>query len=330
MEDQRPGATYWIDHYVVPVSDLARFQAFYTNVLGAVPRAMGEGGGPRRAPTGDTTEFTFVGKCHIGGSSKAEPPPAGTGLPRYSYYIRTEDVDEHLRRLDQYKVPHTDAARTSEEGEDGVAIRFADPDGNQLEFWAPARMPAGGMRDESAVKVGAMAGATFESRDLSKTEAFYTTYCGLDPVTSPEIGKDTLVLKMAGGGRLSFRKVDTLGERTGGHIHPLHTALVVRDDEMMQVYEKMYGELPEWDHDPTIRRRLAPEEAQGLPPRTGIHGSPSGQPWRTAFGRGDSFWDPDTNAFHWVPGAPIDGSMAVFEPKPVWPYIEAHTGRPAR
>jgi catechol 2,3-dioxygenase-like lactoylglutathione lyase family enzyme len=334
MEDQRPGATYWIDHYVVPVSDLERFQAFYTNVLGAVPRAMGGERPERPRDDGEKVQFTFVGLCHIGGASRPEGPgarkPLGVGSPRYSYFVRTEDVDEHLRRLDQYQVPHTDAIRTSEEGEEGTAIRFEDPDGNQLELWAPTRMPSGAMRDETAVRVGSMAGARFESRDLSRTADFYTQYCGMDVVTSADIGRDTLVLKMAGGGRISFQQVETLGERTGGHLHPLHTALVVRDDEMMQVYKHMWADLPEWDHDPTIRRRLAPEEAQQLTPRTGIHGSPSGQPWRTGFGRGDSFWDWDTNAFHWVAGAPIDGSMAAYKPVSPWPYIEAETGRPAR
>jgi len=329
MEQNRPGATYWIDHYVIPVSDIERFDKFYTDVLGAKHRAMGGAGDAARRPQpgGERVLFTFVGDVHIGGATKAEAPPAskglGAGMPRYSYYVRPEDINEHLRRLDQFQVPHTDAIRTSEEGEDGTAIRFEDPDGNQLEFWAPVNMPAGAMADETAVKVGRVGSAVFESRDLGRTADFYTELCGLDALTNADVASDMLVLKMAAGGHLTFKKVDTLSERTGGHIHPLHTALVVREDEMMKVYQKMWDRLPEWDHDPVIRRRLPTEETQQLPARVGIHGSPSGQPWRSAFLRGDSFWDWDTNAFHWVPAEPVDGSMAAPKTKSVWPYIEA-------
>jgi catechol 2,3-dioxygenase-like lactoylglutathione lyase family enzyme len=336
MEDQRPGAAYWIDHFVVPVTDIDRWSAFYSNVLGAVPRDMGGERPNRRPEGGERVLFTFTGQCHIGGASRPGGPPAskgfGVGLPRYSFYVRSEDVDEHLRRLDQYQVAHTGAVRTSEQGEDGIAIRFEDPDGNQLEFWAPDELPAGWMEDGNRLNVGRIAGALFESRDLARTADFYTTYCAIDPVSNADVPKDVLVLKLAGGGRLAFQRADELGERTGGHIHPLHTALVARDDEMMQAYERMWKDLPEWDHDPTIRRRLDADEAQDLPARTCIHGSPSGQPWRTAFGRGDSFWDPDTNTYHWVPAAPIDGSMATMKVLSPWPYIEAQggSGRPRR
>ena len=34
LEDQRPGAAYWIDHYVVPTFDTARWGSFYTDVMG--------------------------------------------------------------------------------------------------------------------------------------------------------------------------------------------------------------------------------------------------------------------------------------------------------
>ena len=47
-----------------------------------------------------------------------------------------------------------------------------------MEFWS------GDAADESAQKVGRVAVATFESRDLAKTTEFYATYCGLDPLRS--------------------------------------------------------------------------------------------------------------------------------------------------
>ena len=328
MKDQRPGAAYGIDHYVVPVSDIDRWSTFYTNVLGAVPRSMGGGRPERPAQARPGVQFTFVGACHIGGASRPEALPAsrglGVSLPRYRYFVRTEDIDEHLRRLDQYQVAHTDRIRTSEEGEDGIAIRFQDPDENQLEFWAPTRMPAGGMDQETPVKVGRVAGALFESRDLSKTEDFFTRYCGIDPVSNAEVEKDRVVLKFVAGGRLAFKKVNRLVERTGGHIHPLHTAMILRGDEMMRSYEHMWAELPEWDHDPAVCVRVPAEEAQQLPPRVGIHGSPIGAPWRAGFGRGDTFWDADTNTFHWIPGVPVAGCPTALTPESSRKYLDAH------
>ena len=82
----------------------------------------------------------------------------------------------------------------------------------------------------------------------------------------------------------------------------------------------MWDRLPEWDHDPVIRRRLPTDETQQLPARVGIHGSPSGQPWRSAFLRGDSFWDWDTNAFHWVPAHWVQAG-------PQWRFVEGHWQR---
>ncbi len=330
MKDLLPGAAYGIDHYVVPVSDIDRWSAFYINVLGAVPRSAGGDRPVRPQRRRAGVQFTFVGACHVGGASCPEVLPGseglGVGLPRYRYFIRAEDIEDHLRRLDQYQVPHNGALRTSEEGEDGTAIRFEDPDGNQLEFWAPARMPAGGMDQETTVKVGRIAGALFESRDLTKTADFFTEYCGIDPISNADVSKNTLALKFAAGGRLAFKKVDALAGRTGGHIHPLHTAMMVRGDEMMQVYEHMWADLPEWDHDPVVRVCVPAEETQQLPARMGIHGSPVGQPWRTGFGRGDSFWDWDTNAFHWVPGAPVAGTEATLTPESARKYLDAYLG----
>jgi catechol 2,3-dioxygenase-like lactoylglutathione lyase family enzyme len=328
MDNERPGAAYGIDHYVVPVSDVDRWSTFYTNVLGAVPRSMGGERPERPAQARPGVLFTFVGACHMGGAPQAGPlPPSrglGVSLPQYRYFIRTEEIDEHLRRLDRYRVAHLDPIRTSEEGEEGIAIRFQDPDENQLEFWGPVRMPAGGMDQETAVKVGRVAGAVFESRDLSKTGDFFTRYCGIDPILNADVEKDRLALKFAAGGRLSFKKVNRLLERTGGHIHPLHTAMILRGDEMMRSYGQMWAELPEWDHDPAECPFVPADEAQRLPPRVGIHGSPIGAPWRAGFGRGDTFWDADTNTFHWVPGVPVAGSPTALEPESSRKYLDAH------
>ena len=313
LEDQRPGAAYWIDHYVVPTADVARWSAFYTSVLGAVARVDDR---PRRPDRPAGLAFTDVGKCHVGGSRSDEALVPATVGPRYSWFIRSEDIEEHLRRLDANGVVHSGPITTSEEGEEGTAIRFADPDGNPLEFWAPARMPAGAMNDETTAKVGRVAAAAFESRDLEKTTDFYRTYCGLDPLRSSDVAADTVVFPLAAAGRLVFKKVDQLGQRTGGHwvYHALHTALVVREDEFIGALDRMYQDLPEFDHDPALPPTFSPEEAEAMPPRTGIHGNPQGPEWKRAVGRGDSFYDWDANIYHFVAASPVDGSMATFEP----------------
>src|SRR2546426_355655 len=218
LEDQRPGAAYWIDHYVVPTADTARWGSFYTNVMGAVPRSNeGRPDRPDRAERGESTLFTYVGLCHVGGSPRKAGLTPGTGYPRYSYFIRTADVDEHLRRLDANGGQHSGALKTSEGGGGGGAINFADPDGNRLPVWAPARLPDGAMSDESPAKVGRIATAAFESRDLARTADFYSRYCGLDPLRSSDLSSDTAVFPLAGAGRLVFKQVDQLGNRTLGH-----------------------------------------------------------------------------------------------------------------
>ena len=314
LEDQRHGAAYWIDHYVVPTADTARWGTFYTNVLGAVPRSNEER--PERPGRAESTLFTFVGLCHVGGSPRKDGLTPGTGNLRYSYFIRTEDVDEHLRRLDANGVAHSGPIKTSEEGEDGIAINFADPDGNGLQLWAPARLPDGAMHNESPAKVGRISTAAFESRDLARTADFYGRFCGLDPLHSADLARDTIVFPLAGAGRLVFKEVERLGNRTLGHAvyRALHTALVVRQDEFMPAMEQMYRELPEWDFDPEALPSLTSAEAGALPARTCIHGSPQGPGWKRTLGRGDSFCDWDTNGYHFVAGAPVDGSMTAFEP----------------
>jgi extradiol dioxygenase family protein len=322
---QLAGSISWIDHYVVPTGDLTVWSEFYTNVLGAAPRWA-----DRR-----NLLFTHLGRCHVGASPSKEPiaPSQGLGVgrPRYSWFIRPEEIAEHLRRLDVHEVPHSGPLTTSEEGEPGTAIRFVDPDGNQLEFWAPATMPEAAMADETDVKVGRIANAAFGSRDLDRTVEFYGRYCGLAPLRSNELDRRTIVFPLAGGGRLVFNEVAELGDRTGGHMkyQGVHTALVIRDDVFLPAFEAMYRDLPEWDHDPNVVGTVPAAEAQALPARTGLHGSPIGPQWKAAFGRGESFFDWDTNAFHYINAAPVDGSMATFEPVSQRAYVERRLAQTA-
>src|SRR5262245_229975 len=88
-EDQRRGTVYWIDHYVVPTADPYRWRDFYGSVMGAEPREDGDR--PERPARKAITLFTYVGRCHVGGSCNFEPLTPVAGLPRYSWYIRPED-----------------------------------------------------------------------------------------------------------------------------------------------------------------------------------------------------------------------------------------------
>src|SRR5262249_50786130 len=133
-------------------------------------------------------------------------PGLGKGLPRYAFFIEAQDIDAHLRRLDEAGAVHSEPERTSAEGADGVAIFWQDTDGNQFEFWAPDEMPEGAMTDCGAERVGRISHAVFESRDLDRTAALFDRYCALEPSRRAGIATDTLVLPLASGGRLIFRK----------------------------------------------------------------------------------------------------------------------------
>ena len=110
LDDQRPGTVYWIDHYVVGSDNLERWGDFEAKVIGAQPQTRGGG-------RGFILFQDITPCCHHGAMLSPEPlPPSaglGKGLPRHGLFIRQEDIDQHLRRLDQYGVPHLDPVRTS-------------------------------------------------------------------------------------------------------------------------------------------------------------------------------------------------------------------------
>ena len=324
-EDQRLGALHWIDHYAVPTNDLDRWIGWNADVLGAVDAwhdTEPAPGQPRRAA------FRLLGGsgAHVIGFGQSEPVPPGLGLerglPRYGFYVRPEDVDEHVRRLERLNVPHTDPKRTSADGEAGTMIAFQDLDENQFEFWAPDRMPDGAMDSASQVGVGRISHAVFESRDLDRTADFYRRYCGLDPLVADDLAEDTMVLPLVAGARLIFKKVDQLGMRTGGSTRwqGVHNAFIVRDDEFIPAYERIWAELEEWDYDQRAQGPTA--DAAALGARTGMHGSDAGRRWKAMYGRGDQIYDPDTNSFHLVGGASDSPSLARYEGKYMEDYVE--------
>jgi predicted enzyme related to lactoylglutathione lyase len=325
LEDQRPGTVYWIDHYAVGTNNLERWVDFHERVLGAKTIPVN-----RPNPMNIFQEFT--GGRHGGFVQAATMPPSkgiGQALPRYGFFIRPEDIEAQLRHLDACGVPHTDPIRTSADGDDGTAIYWEDPDANQFEFWAPTHLPDGAMDGCGPLRIGRISHGVFESRDLQRTADFFDRYCALTPLGSADVAADTLVLPLAAGGRIVFKKTASPGERTTGRgvLRDVHTALVLRPEDFWPNYERMWAELPEWDFD-AERDGVFSGDWASLPARTAVHPSPAGRSWFAAWSRGDDWYDPDTNLFHFFGGEPREGSMATYDGHSIDDYaneyLEAH------
>ena len=152
MTDVEPrGAVHWIDHYVVGTNDLSNWADWANKATGLPPR-------PINGLTTNMRKRIRRSSASCGGkadpaasalfsSLKTIPRPKSWAriCPRCGFYIWPEDIDRHVRRLEQHKIPHTDPVKTAAEGEEGTVVYFADPDGNQYEFWAPVKMPEGAM-----------------------------------------------------------------------------------------------------------------------------------------------------------------------------------------
>jgi hypothetical protein len=202
--------------------------------------------------------------------------------------------------------------RTSAEGVDGIVIYWQDPDENQFEFWAPDRMPDGAMYECTTARVGRISHAIFESRDLNRTMAFFARYCALEPLRRAGISVETLVLPLVAGGRLIFHLMKELEGRTSGFGLPdPHTALVVRCEDFFPAYERVWSELPEWDIDLRAGQTIA--DPLSLPARTALHVSQAGRRFKALTGRGDDWFDWDTNLFHFYGGSPIGESLAIYK-----------------
>src|SRR5258706_10725845 len=319
---EQKGAVHWIDHYVVGPNDMA----------GWVNWAVTSTGIPRQPIIGLTTAArkrnikitSFLwwngGHCRMGAFLNRDfYPPAkelGKDLPRCGFYIRPEDIDKHLRRLDRHKIPHTDAIHTAADGDEGSVIYFADPDSNQFEFWAPSEMPEGAMEIATEEGVGRISHAVFGARDLAGTAAFLEKHCGIEAEQRPRTAEGTLVLRLRAGGRLIYKLVDKVDERCSGHgtWWDMHTALTVRQEEFLPSYRRMWDGIPE-EKGYKAELNLAIEQQEALPARTGLHRSPVGIRWKEICDRGDEFYDWDCHSFHFMGGRPLkaDGSMVRYE-----------------
>lgn len=323
IQDVEPkGAVHWIDHYVVGTNDMVAWVDWAVNATGITRRPIIGLTTAARKRNIKITSFLWWegGSCRIGAFLQPEIYPAakplGEDLPRCGFYIRPEDVNAHLRRLDQHKIPHSDPIRTAADGDEGTLIFFADPDGNQYEFWAPENMPEGAMEIATENHVGRISHAVFGARDLARTAEFFEKYCGIKAEQASKTAEGTLVLRMRAGGRLIYKLVDKVDERVSGHgtWWDMHTALTVRDEEFLPSYHRMWAGIPE-EKGYKAELNLPIEQQEALPARTGLHRSPVGIRWKEICDRGDEFYDWDCHSFHFIGGRPLkaDGSMALYE-----------------
>jgi hypothetical protein len=323
MDSVEPkGAVHWIDHYVVGTNDMLAWVDWAVNATGIARRPIMGLTTEARKRNMKITSFLWWegGSCRIGAFLQPEIfPPAkalGADLPRCGFYIRPADIDAHLRRLDRHKIPHSDPVRTAADGDDGTVIYFADPDGNQYEFWAPQTMPQGAMEICTQEKVGRISHAVYGARNLLRTAEFFEKYCGVEIERDARTAEGTLVLRLRAGARLIYKLVDQVDERVSGHASwwDMHTALTVRRDEFLPGYRRMWEGIPE-EEGYKADLKLSREEEEALPARTGLHRSPVGLKWKKICDRGDEFYDWDCHSFHFIGGIPLaaDGSMALYQ-----------------
>jgi catechol 2,3-dioxygenase-like lactoylglutathione lyase family enzyme len=330
MDNVEPkGAAHWIDHFVVGTNDMVAWTDWAVNGIGLTRRPIR--GLTTAAQNKKIKIICFLwwegGSCRIGAFLQPEIFPRsdelGKELPRCGFYIQPGDIDTHLRRLDKHKILHTDPVKTAAEGEEGTAIYFADPDGNQYEFWAPAHMPEGAMEIATDEKVGRISHAVYGCRDLARTAAFFEKYCGVQAEQNSKTAEGSLVLRLRAGARLIYKLVDKVDERVAGHgpWWDMHTALTVREEEFFPNYRRMWDGLPEEETD-KANANLSIEEQEALPARTGLHRSPVGRKWKEICERGDEFYDWDAHAFHFIGGIPLkDGSLALYQAKEQEEYL---------
>src|ERR671939_89796 len=128
----RPGAVHWIDHFVVPVNNMLPWERFMEQVFGGTVHHRGGLSTAEMLRGGQVRTFYNVGYHEIGGFlqpsflPKSDGP--GSALPRWGFYIRQSDVDQHRRRFDEHHVAYCDPMRTSEDGEEGISMQFEDVD----------------------------------------------------------------------------------------------------------------------------------------------------------------------------------------------------------
>jgi hypothetical protein len=332
-DSTRFGRVQWIDHFVVPTNDLMAWEAFMEHGLGASVRYRSALTTRELQRNGQIRTFMDIGHHEVGGFLQRRaflPEPTGPGStqPRWGFFIRPDEIDHHRRRLDEHHIVHADPVRTSDLGDEGVSLLMEDPGGNQFELWAPDRLPEGAMVGVNAAGVGRISHVVHEARELQRTADFSSNLLALEVVENADVPTDTLVLRLGGGGRLVFKQVDDVSERTGAYRWTgMHTALTVRAEEYDAAYERLWASIPEAPYQggarsaserstterPPAERAVRERRDEG--PHTVLNGhqAVTAQPGD----RGHNFVDWDFNAYHLTRGhfAPGDTSRYTLRPE---------------
>ena len=117
-DDRSLGLVHWIDHCVVATNDMGAWIDWAVNTIGVVPGPIGGLTTQARQRNAPVNCFLNIGDgpCHLGVFLQSLALPASSGLgkatPRYGFFIRPEEILEHLDRLDRLGVPRTDPVQT--------------------------------------------------------------------------------------------------------------------------------------------------------------------------------------------------------------------------
>ena len=154
-----------------------------------------------------------------------------------------------------------------------------------------------------------------ESRDLDRSLDFRGQFLALDLVSSADIPRDRLVLRLAGAGRMIFQQIAADAETRGGlQWHGVHSALTIRDEHWDESYARIWAQTHDgakyagYKDAPDIDARRQLKE-----PFTSHPGSVLQGEWGDPTRRGESFCDWDNNGFHFTRGRFATGDVFLYE-----------------
>ena len=97
------------------------------------------------------------------------------------------------------------------------------------------------MDSRNLTGLGRISHVVLESRDLDRTLDFHAELLALDPIYSGDIPKDSLVFRLAGGGRIIFKKIAPEAETRGGsQWFGIHSALTIRTEHWDEAYGRVW------------------------------------------------------------------------------------------
>ena len=317
------GAVHWIDHFVVGTNNMSAWVDWAVNSTGITRQPIIGLTTAARKRNIKITSFLWWdgGSCRIGAFLQPEfYPPAkelGKDLPRCGFYIRPEDIDKHLRRLDRHKVPHTDRDPHRRRWRRRHGNLFRRSGRQSIRVLGAGRDARGRNGHRTRKKVSGASATPSSARAIwRRMRRSLQNIAASKPEQNSKTAEGTMVLRLRAGGRLVYKLVDKVDERVSGHgtWWDMHTALTVRQEEFLPNYRRMWEGIPE-EKAYKADLNLSLEEQEALPARTGLHRSPVGIRWKEICSRGDEFYDWDCHSFHFIGGKPLaaNNSMALYE-----------------